>query len=464
MEPLEDIWLNPIIELPLPVAVLVLLAILVASFYSVKSAIFVLLLTVPLQRFIVIPGIIGNRFTPHEAAFLSCLAGVLVRWRSTLTLRPPWAGPLGIPLLLLIVVGVASLLGNPFADAGITELVILLYLQLLMRLVADLAATPDLAASAFRSWHAVCGGFCVVVMIGGVCQFLGIDTFLMGGPRMIATFFNPNQAGSFVVAGIFLFLTRASNPTTPLARKVVNLGLVFCAIVGAYFMQSRATVLGGTAGLAVFFVLRRARISAIAGVGILVLAGSAALSSFQKTSETSARIYDERYSEGVDTQSQSAQVRIENWRMGIEAFSRSPAVGIGIGTLWLQVPPTGGESYQVHNTYLSFLGETGALGFLILIVVIVIIARECIAGMHFARGTPYEDPMVALIPALVALGVFNIFHYGIRARHLWVTIALVTVFRRLATAAARERQAVVAPPQPSRPPFPGSRPEPRVGW
>jgi O-antigen ligase len=444
----ESIWLNPIVELPIGVSVVVLLGILIACFYSPRTAILVLLLTVPMQRFIVIPGFLGNRFTPHEAAFLAYLVAVAMRWRSRIKVTPPWTGPIGIPMLLLMVVGVASLLGNPFADIGISELVILAYLYLLMHLVSDLGTDDELAQHGFRAWYLTCAGFCLLAMSGGVLQFLGVDTFLMGGPRLIVTFFNPNQAGSFIIAGVFLFLARASNPRTPLARKIANLVLVFCSIGGAYFMQSRATVLGGLTGLGLFLFLRRARISAVAGIGVLLLAGSAALSVFQKGSEQDAEIYDNRYSEGVNPDSTSAQVRIENWRVGLDAFTRSPAIGIGLGTLWMQAPTMSGESYQIHNTYLSFLAETGALGFLLLMIIIVIIVRECVLGMQLARGTPYEDPLVALIPALAALGVFNIFHYGIRARHLWVTVGLIMVFRRLARDQAMARAPVAPAPVP----------------
>ena len=451
----ESIWLNPIVELPLGVAVLVLVTILVLSFYSVRTAILMLVVTVPLQRFIVIPGILGNRFTPHEAAFLCCLAAVVVRWRSRVRLTIPWTEPIAIPLLLLLVVGVASLLGNPFIEVGISELVILGYLYLLMHLISNLAADEQLAFVVYRSWYVTCAGFCILAMAGGLLQSAGVETILMSGPRLIVTFFNPNQAGSFIIASIFLFLARATRSGVPLVRRIIHLGLVFCAVGGAYFMQSRATVLGGLAGLGVFVVLRRARVSAIASMVALLLVASFALSVFQESSEDDARIYDARYSEGVDPDSNSAQVRIENWRTGIEAFSRSPLIGIGIGTLWLQAPLTSGESYQVHNTYLSFLAETGGVGFALLLIVIIIIVRECIKGIQLARGTPFEDPLIALIPALAALGVFNIFHYGVRARHMWVTIGLVFVFRRLAGERAQtERDAVRAPDEPPGTPSP----------
>ena len=57
--------------------------------------------------------------------------------------------------------------------------------------------------------------------------------------------------------------------------------------------------------------------------------------------------------------------------------------------------------------------------------------------------TPIKDAI-----ELAALGVFNIFHDGIRARHLWVTVGLIIFFRRLARDHAVEAAAVAPPPAP----------------
>lgn len=450
MEAPDSIWLNPIIELPTFLGILVLFAIVGAAMWNLRWGMFLLIATVPLQRFVVIPGILGNRFTPHEAAFVSFITAALVRRGSGFNFTAPWSGPIAVPLLSLLVVGVMSLLGNPFAAEGIAELVILLYLYVLTHVIRDFSSTVENSFYVYRAWYVTATAFSLLAAYGGLLHLAGIQTFVMLGPRLAGTFFNANQAGSFILASSFMFLARITHAHASRLRKIANLGLLFCAVLGAYFTASRATLLGGGAGLLVFLFLRRVRISAIVAIAAMLIAGRFGLAAFQSNDEDASEIYNQRYSEGVDPESQSAQVRLDNWRIGVEAFARSPVVGIGIGTLWLQTPPTSGESYQVHNTYISFLGETGLLGFFALTILSIILVRECIVGMRHARGTIFEDPLTAIIPALAALGVFNIFHYGIRARHLWVTIALVLAFRRLATRHAE------APAQPSYGPVGGN--------
>ena len=433
METVDDFMLNPIIEFPMGLGVVICVLMAAACLWRVRAGVFLLLATVPLQRFIVIPGILGSRFTPHEAAFICFLGAAIVRQGRGIRLTRPWTSPIAAPLLLLLSVSVLSLLGNPFAQFGIAEIVILAYLYLLLHLVLDIAADERLATYAFQCWYVIAGIFSALSAAGGLLHLAGIPTFLMSGPRLVVTFFNPNQAGSFILATVFLFLVRMTQSNVSRFKKLVNLGLLFCSVVGGYFMASRAALLGAAAGLVMFLILRRVRVAAIAPIAAMLIGGWFALSAFQKSNEADAKIYDNRYSEGVDVGSQSAQVRFENWQTGVDAFARSPIVGIGIGTLWLQTTSLSGESYQVHNTYLSFLGETGFLGFACLMAIIGVVIREAFVGFRMARGSPYESALAGLIPAFTALGVFNIFHYGIRARHLWVTMALIMAYRRLAT-------------------------------
>jgi len=443
----SDLFSNPVMELPTAVGATIIGIIFLLAVMRPRLGLLLLVASVPMQRFILIPGLLGDRFTPHEAAFLGFTASALIRRGVGVRLTAPWTGPIAAPVLALLSIGVMSLLGNPFIEAGIGELVILGYLYLLHHVIYDFADGEEHAFFAYRAWYLTGAGFALLAAYGALTHMGGVDTFLMDGPRLIVTFFNPNQAGSFLLATCFMLMEGATRKRTGRARKLINLGLCFCVVVGGYFMASRATMLGTAIGVIVFLILRRVRVSAIVAIGAVLIAGNVALQSFQQQDEKSAENYDARYSEGVDPGSQSAQVRIENWRTGIEAFSQSPVVGVGIGTLWLQTEPLYGMSYQVHNTYLSFLGETGALGFAALLAILLVVLRESILGMKRARGTKFEDPLTALIPSLCGMAVFNLFHYGIRARHLWVTMALVFAFRRLATR-ARAVPVVAAPPQP----------------
>ena len=443
-----NFWIDPVVELPTAVAAVVLAAILGLCLWRVRVGIFLLIATVPLQRFVVIPGLMGSRFTPHEAPLLSLALSMLVRGGAGFKISPPWSNPIALPFIILLFAAVLSLLGNPFIADGMPELLILAYLFVLMHIIYDFCSDADNALYAYRAWYLTGVGFILLATYGVVIQLAGGTTFLMIGPRLMVTFFNPNQTGSFILATAFLFLARASHPLTPRLRRLANLALVLCSVVAGYFTASRATVLGGAVGLVIFLAVRRVRIGAILAVAAMLIAGRFGMTLFERQDEHTADLYNSRYSEGLNADSRSAETRLENWQTGFDAFASSPVVGIGFGTLYLQGPPTMGESYQVHNTYVSFLGETGMLGFGALLGIIALVTRACIQSLRLTRGTPYEDPIVSLIPALAALGVFNIFHYGVRARHLWLIIALILAFQRLA---ARYRASLAVPAVPPAP-------------
>ncbi len=63
--------------------------------------------------------------------------------------------------------------------------------------------------------------------------------------------------------------------------------------------------------------------------------------------------------------------RTRIWKAGIRLFTHHPVRGVGAGAYaeaavpWLGRPPLPGHQYAAHNTFLSVLVETGAVGFLI---------------------------------------------------------------------------------------------------
>jgi O-antigen ligase len=63
--------------------------------------------------------------------------------------------------------------------------------------------------------------------------------------------------------------------------------------------------------------------------------------------------------------------RTQIWKAGLRAFKGAPIAGVGAGAYpeavrpWLGTPTVRGHVYTAHNTFLSVLVETGAVGFLI---------------------------------------------------------------------------------------------------
>src|ERR1051325_9466603 len=120
----SDLFSNPVMELPTVVGATIIGIIFLLAVMRPRLGLLLLVASVPMQRFILIPGLLGDRFTPHEAAFLGFTASALIRRGVGVRLTAPWTGPIAAPVLALLSIGVMSLLGNPFIEAGIGELVI----------------------------------------------------------------------------------------------------------------------------------------------------------------------------------------------------------------------------------------------------------------------------------------------------------------------------------------------------
>lgn len=450
----EDLVFDARIYLPTIAGLSIVIALITIGFARPRWGILLVLVTAPLQRFLLIPGFAYGRFTCQEAAFLGTFVGAIARRQ--FQLRALWTGGLARSYLGLLLAGALSLLGSDFLVDGLGELVILGYLFVCYTLIVELAARgPDDLARLLGAWRATAAGFGLVAGPAAVLSLVfGIGVPVTDGVRFIGTFFNPNQAGSFVVAGFFPFLAHVFDARARLRTRIGSAGVSAFLAVGGYFTASRATLLGLGVGAVLLLVLKRVRISTIVVASVLTGLGSVGLGQFRESYGEKAKLYDTHFQKGVDLDSRDAEVRLRNWQTGFRAFADNPVIGIGLGTIYLyggdtpSVSEEGTEGVMIHNTYLSFLGETGLFGFLMLAAIIWIIVREARAAVALARGTRWQTAAHGLVPALTGLAVFNVFHYGIRARHLWVTVALTVALARVlrrARAVPADRNAVPRP-------------------
>jgi hypothetical protein len=107
-----------------------------------------------------------------------------------------------------------------------------------------------------------------------------------------------------------------------------------------------------------------------------------------------------------------------NWRAAMTEFAKHPVIGIGLGTFELFY-----DRHEIHSTYLSFLTETGVLGFVCYITLLLLPTVQLVRSLlaHVARGRTN----VMLLALLVALGsqlLFAIHHNNARHRHVWALL------------------------------------------
>lgn len=129
----------------------------------------------------------------------------------------------------------------------------------------------------------------------------------------------------------------------------------------------------------------------------------------------------------IGTEGDGTSYRIFLWQSALEMWASNPFLGIGIG----QFIPYSTEMYGntftniPHNTYLSFLTETGAFGFIAFIWFPVFILGSLITGL-ISRG---EKIYFYLLIGLIALSIqaLSINIENIRFVWLYLTIAFVVL-------------------------------------
>jgi hypothetical protein len=124
--------------------------------------------------------------------------------------------------------------------------------------------------------------------------------------------------------------------------------------------------------------------------------------------------------------------------VGWRAFSDYPILGGGIGAV-LDTDIATDQPYEIHNTYVGILGQTGALGFAAFALVIVAAGRNLALARTRARSPLVRALAEACAAGLIACGVHAYGNFDWRIRHLWLLVAFTSVVRM---AAERERAAV----------------------
>ncbi len=115
--------------------------------------------------------------------------------------------------------------------------------------------------------------------------------------------------------------------------------------------------------------------------------------------------------------------RTRIWKTGLKVFRRHPIRGIGSGAYpeavapWLGRPGVPGAQYVAHNTFLSVLVETGAIGFALFVVLAI-----CLVLFVLAMPMP-ERALWAVMLAVWATGVSTLTWE--QYKPTWLILALI---------------------------------------
>ncbi|WP_445258376.1 O-antigen ligase family protein [Nocardioides aurantiacus] len=332
---------------------------------------------------------------------------------------PPWVNiyAASLSLVLIVVLTIAAWSAPTFrwGDAALAVVKILICLVYLLAFAG--VTREDVMRRLLVAWSATA----IAIAALSLLSVLGALSFgrQYGGVRNSGTFEDPNLYATYLLVSISVV---AATPRLWLPMRA--LGLV-ALVLATLTTGSRAAAVALIAMALGYLVLApvsgKLRLAGLAAAGgaFLLLGRSLvapALPSLERVSGTAV--------------STETDIRFTLWRSALQVWSDHPLVGVGPGQF------RGQQDLLAHNTFLSFLAETGVIG------TVVLLSLPVALGVLLFRGRKLRkevDPMiVGLIGVTISMASLNLQN----ARFVWmffgVCAALVVMCRRAQQASTRQ--------------------------
>ena len=247
----------------------------------------------------------------------------------------------------------------------------------------------------------------------------GIPTRFTQDYRLIGTFEDPNLFSSYLVISFcFLLMSRIVKPR---AWKTISALVILASMI---LTGSRAVIPAVLAGLLVAVLTARgARVARrqlwrIATLGVALVAVSFLVWNPLTSLESVSRIFTSEDTAITDA-------RIQLWSVAWKMWQENPILGVGIGQYQAVADQYvfGGVANIAHNTYLSFLAESGLVGLVVFLslplTIVVRVVRSRRQGNLFA-------PLLALSLAAVSIQALTLNLENSRA--LWALLGISAAF------------------------------------
>lgn len=349
-------------------------------------------------------------------------------------IRSNWKNPFPImpPTSIVLAMGVwiaavwLSGVNAPHINDYLFHATAMTYLAILSLFCAVLASQNDEIFFRAIWWFKL--SIIIVAILGsigiGILLLTGENDrlFFSYGKKLIVPFTRPNQLAGFLVLVLPLIWEQFRKPQKIWSQ--VGYGFIFAfLVIGLTVTSSRAGIIALiiATGIYVVWYLIRANIKLI----LAMLLSSAILTSLAlylgnfipRVKRTIGAVVI------VIREGQFTDVwRLENWSNALTIFGSNPIFGYGIGNVWLDF------EYEVHNSYLSTLTETGVIGAASLSLLLILVLFLAIKNVWMAERNGHPN-LIAISRGLM-VGLFSFYVYAtqhqvLRHRHLWIVIGLI---------------------------------------
>jgi O-antigen ligase len=251
------------------------------------------------------------------------------------------------------------------AISNIMKIVInFVYLYIFLIYFMNYEKTSDKSYTFLKVWNFISIIFSLLCIIGVILYYLGITTNLTFGFRATGTFEDPNLAASFLIISLGFCLSYNNSPNSNKKRIPINLLLILFALL---LTSSRGGVLGLGVGfiLVVLINLTNKGIKQIAKIVVflIVLITIILLINYiyplDIVNTSLGRISN------ISTEESGTNLRLLLWRTALTLWQDNPFLGVGFGQYLHNAQEINSSIVNIpHNTYLSFLAETGIIGFM----------------------------------------------------------------------------------------------------
>jgi hypothetical protein len=372
----------------------------------------------------------GNTATADLGILVCILCGLLFAVRGRLPLRFPYA--VGVGTMMLGGTVAAAVAGAP-----LTTVVPLLQDLLLLLWAATLALgrhDPAIIRATTTAWCRLVPVYCAVVVVAyviGLSALSGVNA--RDGSRASYTFDDPNLAGNYLVASLFMMAACQRPRSSGLRRASYALVIVAIAFTG-----SNGAMLTLVVGVGLAFALLRYRAKGTLA-GLLALSALAAggafiavivmprvnMDSVREEAASSVPLLRDSVGRSGGSTSERETILLEGSRLylGGDALGYGPA--LTKTTLERTQAPYVKEA---HNDYLATLLERGALGAVGLLLLGFAIGSRSIrvavgaVPEQLVDVVPRAWLLAVLFPVMAVAGSFyEVLHF----RHLWTWLGIL---------------------------------------
>ncbi|TFB18908.1 O-antigen ligase family protein [Filobacillus milosensis] len=259
-----------------------------------------------------------------------------------------------------------------------------------------------------------------LICIGSVFLYSnGNDYGLTLDGRAQGTFKDPNLAALYLIVSftIIALLNLFSNKKTSISLSMV---IVLIAIL---VTASRGGILGISLGLmlVIFLSFIAGRVKELFLFLIMTVLCSTIILWIDSSSDVLSFAF-ERVS-GISVQEEGTSYRLFLWQSAIKVWEANPIIGAGIGQFSTYSHEMFGYtiSHIPHNTYLSFLSETGLLGFIAFMWFPLFLISVLAIGLVSTGEKLYFYALLGFVAIAIQALTINIENL----RFIWIFITII---------------------------------------